>query len=72
MLRRRRLRSAIETRVSVWMTALMQNRNQNRRGCNNEVKRVRESLKKCASYTASNFRKLKWILRDAFQKGVDS
>jgi hypothetical protein len=54
------------------MTALMQNRNQNRRSCINEVKRVREPLKKCASYTASNLRKLKWILRDAFQKGVDS
>jgi hypothetical protein len=48
------------------MTALMQNRNQNRRGCDNEVNRVRELLKKCTSYTASNLRKLKWILRDAF------
>ena len=50
----------------------MQNGNYNRRGCNNEVKRVREPLKKCASYTASNLGKLKLILRDAFQKGVDS
>jgi hypothetical protein len=53
------------------MTALMQNRNQNRRGCNNEVKRVREPLKKCASQTLSNLRELKWILCDAFQKGID-
>ena len=50
----------------------MQNGNQNWRGCDNEVNRERESLKKCASYTASNLRKLKWILRDALQKGVDS
>ena len=54
------------------MAALMQNRNHNRPGCNNEVKRVREPLKKCAPYTASNLGKLKWILRDAFHKGVDS
>jgi hypothetical protein len=52
------------------MAALMQNRNNNRGGCNNKINRVGKPPKKCSPDTASNLRKLKRILRDAFQKGI--
>lgn len=54
------------------MAALVQNRNNNRVGCNNEVNRVGKPLKKRAPYTPSNLRKLKQVLRNTFHEGVDS
>lgn len=52
------------------MAVLMQNRNNNRGSCNNKINRVGKSPKKCSPDAASNLRKLKRILRDAFQKGI--
>jgi hypothetical protein len=54
------------------MAALMQNRNNNRAGCNNKVNSVGKPLKKSAPDTASNLRKLKRILRDTFHERIKS
>jgi hypothetical protein len=54
------------------MATLMQNGNNNRAGCNNEINRVGKPLKKGTPNTASNLRELKRILGDAFHEGVES
>ena len=48
----------------------MQNRNNNRTGCNNKINRIGKSPKKCSPDTVSNLRKLKRILCDAFHKNI--
>lgn len=50
----------------------MQNRNDSRTICSNKINRIGKPAKKCSPDAVFNLRKLKWILRDAFYKGVKS
>ncbi|MGH7873888.1 MAG: hypothetical protein ACREQO_16925 [Candidatus Binatia bacterium] len=54
----------------VRVVTLMQDRNDDCEGCSNKVNRVGKPLKKRAPHTAADFRKLKRIVSDAFEKGV--
>ena len=49
---------------------LMQNSNDDRANRDNKVDRVGKPRKKRPPDAASNLRKLKWALRDAFHKGI--